>query len=219
MRAHPNPTGFPPCDTPRMHMDDRFFEQAFRTVGDGLLRVVARANLHLKPETLTKSLKRRCLADLRQLSVILRRLIFLMALAIELAPARPRAAKPAARPDGVEDVTASFGPQTGLFGLAPRLSGPLPDCFRTCSGLRPGGPVAAAPLIARWIALHRVLQDPAAHARRLARTIRRWKARGETKPVVAPMAGRHRLHPELALIAGLLPGLLARALAGWYDTG
>ncbi|MEZ5969473.1 MAG: hypothetical protein R3C00_10540 [Hyphomonas sp.] len=77
-----------------MHMDDRFFEQAFRTVGDGLLRIVARANLHLKPMTLTKSLKRRCLADLRQLAVILRRLIFLMALAIELAPARPRTANP-----------------------------------------------------------------------------------------------------------------------------
>ena len=91
-----------------MHMDDRFFEQAFRTVGDGLLRIVARANLHLKPMTLTKSLKRRCLADLRQLAVILRRLIFLMALAIELAPARPRTAKPAPLPDGVEDVTATW---------------------------------------------------------------------------------------------------------------
>ena len=202
-----------------MHMDDRFFEQAFRTVGDGLLRIVARANLHLKPMTLTKSLKRRCLADLRQLAVILRRLIFLMALAIELAPARPRVVKPAPLPDGVEDVTASFGPQAGRFGLVPRLSGPLPDCFRTLSGPRPNGPVAAAPVIARWIAMHRVLQDPAAHARRLARTIRRWKARGEAKPVVSPFDGRHRLPPDLALIAGTLPGLLAGALAGWYDTG
>ena len=169
-----------------MHMDDRFFEQAFRTVGDGLLRIVARANLHLKPMTLPKSLKRRCLADLRQLAVILRRLIFLMALGIELAPPRPGAGpdarRAAALPEGVEDVTASFGPQSKGFRLAPRMSGLFPDHLRTLSGPPPARSVSPRRLLAQWQALHAVLKDPEAHARRLARTLARWRRAGEPAP-------------------------------------
>ena len=121
-------------------------------------------------------------------------------------------------PEGAEDVTATFGPQFGSFGLVPRVSGPLPDCFRPLSGPHISGPVPAAPLIARWIALLRVLKDPEAHARRFARTIRRWRQRGEPRPHISPLVTRHRLRPDFALVSGALPGLLETALNGWFDT-
>jgi len=78
--------------------------------------------------------------------------------------------------------------------------------------------VDAAPVIARLVALIRILKNPEPHARRLARTIQRWQAKGEARPHVVPMTGRHRLDPELGLVASLLPQLLNEALKGWADT-
>ncbi|MEZ5997880.1 MAG: hypothetical protein R3B98_04235, partial [Hyphomonas sp.] len=70
-----------------------------------------------------------------------------------------------------------------------------------------------------WIAFHRLLAHPERAARHLARMVARWKARGEPKPDVPPLAGRHRLRPALGAIAGMLPGLLREALKDWPDTG
>jgi hypothetical protein len=79
----------------------------------------------------------------------------------------------------------------------------------------PPGPVPAAPVFARIIALHRVLAAPAAHARRLARALDRLKQKGERTPVCAPMASAYRLRPELGLVASLLPGMVMAALGIW----
>ena len=193
----------------RMTDHTDFIEQGLHAAREALIDIGGAANLHLKPETISKSARRRCLAGFRQVAILIRRLLFLMALAIELAPARPRAARPAALPpEGVEDVTATFGPQAGRFGLAPRLSGPLPDCFRPLSGPHISGPVPAAPLIARWVALLRVLKNPDAHARRLARTLRRWQARGEPRPHIAPMVARHRLRESAMDHPGLITAVV-----------
>ncbi|MEZ5953064.1 MAG: hypothetical protein R3C13_02045 [Hyphomonas sp.] len=196
-----------------------FLDEGFRAVGDGLLRIVDRASLHLQPLALTKRMRRRCMAGMRQLTLILRRLLFLLALSIVLPPAKPRHRSGAACPDGVEDVTATFRAPVRGIALVPGLSGAFPERLRSLTRVIVSGPVPAAPVLARWAALHRILQAPDAHARRLAQTLRRWRLRGEPRPLVAPLAGAHRFSPALGLVAAVLPVHLKRALEAWPDTG
>jgi len=206
-----------------MSMDQAFFEQGFRAVSDAMIDAVGKAGLHLRPERLSRAAARRCGAAFRQLAAIVRRLIFLMALGIELAPPRPgagpRARGAAALPEGVEDVTASFGPQSKGFRLAPRMSGLFPDHLRTLSGPPPARSVSPRRLLAQWQALHAVLKDPEAHARRLARTLARWRKAGEPAPVCVQLGFEHRLRPDLGIVARALPHLIRQGTAAWNDTG
>ena len=202
----------------RMSDHTTFLEQGIRAALYALADTASRANLHLKPKTITKSLKRRCMAEMKVIAVLIRRLIMLMALSLKLAPLKPRAPKaPAPKIEGAEDVTASFGPQPSGFSLAPPKAGPPMLCL---SGVYvvPKRSVDAAPVIARLVTLIRILKNPEPHAKRLARTIQRWQAAGEARPHIVPMPGRHRLDPELGLVASLLPQLLNDALKGWADT-
>ena len=74
-----------------------------------LTNIIGLTNIHLKPLTLRRSLKRRASGRLKQLEVIVRRLLTLMALALELAPVRPRTgltpATTSPLPEGTEIVT------------------------------------------------------------------------------------------------------------------
>ena len=198
-----------------------FIEQGLQAVRLALTDIAAKANLHLKPETLTRSLKRRCMAQFRMLATLIRRLVFLMALALDVVPPQPEPEKAYPRPEGVEegvaDVTASFGPQGGGLRLAPAISGAFPETVRCASGVS-AGPVSAVPVLARWAALQRVLEQPAEYAVRLAFTLARWRTAGEPCPVILPQPGLHRFGADLGLVAGLLPDLLARALAEAWDT-
>lgn len=72
-----------------------FLEQGIRAALYALADTASRANLHLKPKTITKSLKSRSMAEMKVIAVIIRCLIMLMALSIQLAPLKPRAPKPA----------------------------------------------------------------------------------------------------------------------------
>ena len=187
--------------------------QGLRAARLALSDIAAKANLHLKPDVLTRSLRRRCLAQFRQLATFLRRLIFLMALSVDLPPPAP---SPEAAPR--KRSGTSIGAAAAAFRLAPVTSGVFPESVRCPSGVPAPGPVAAAPVLARWAALARVLEDPAAHAERLARTIRRWRVAGEPPPMILPQPRLHRLGADLALVAGLMPGLLTAALAEAWDT-
>ena len=209
----------------RMSETGDFLQQGFRQAELELVDIVGSANLHLKPETVTRSLRARVRARLKALETILRRLILLMAMALDLAPVKPQAARAAAPlPEGVEDVTASFRAHLTLYNMAlmpgatVRLETgpvrPFPDSSRTFSG-----PFPAAPLLARASALFRLLKAPEAAARRMARLLDRMKRRGEGRPWCLPMTRRHLMAPELALLAGVLPGLVNTALEAWADTG
>ena len=84
-----------------------------------MTNIAGQANLHLRPETLTKSARSRCMGRFGALMTVIRRLILLMALRVELSPLRQRTKQSASAPDSVEDVTASFGPQPAPLRLAP----------------------------------------------------------------------------------------------------
>ncbi|MEZ5947610.1 MAG: hypothetical protein R3C04_12310 [Hyphomonas sp.] len=196
-----------------MSLPEDFLAHAVRVLDDALVAAVGRARLHLNPDFLARGVAQRLARQMRELAVMIRRLIFLIALEVELAPVVPRA------PGGDADTRKAHRPECRGFSLVPAPSGALPECFRSFTGARATGPVPAARLFLRWIDLTRVLRAPEAYAKRLAITIRRWRATGEPKPHVAPMAGRHRFAPDLGLIAAALPGLLAKALGDWPDTG
>ena len=189
-----------------------------REAGLALTNIIGMTNIHLKPETLPRSLARRASGRLKQLEVIVRRLLTLMALALELAPVRPRLtpATPAPLPEGTEIATF---PSPRRFALSARITsghdwsgdGLALDRQRT-------GPVPAAPFLARVSALYKVLDNPDLHARRLARSLARQQKRGDPKPVALPMASAYRLRPELGMIATALPGLLSAALEKWDNS-
>ena len=196
-------------------MDD-FVQKGFAAVQCALMDVAGRANLHLKPKTLPKSVKRRCMGRFRALAKVVRRLILLMALRLDLEPVRPRVSPDVNLSGEVEDVTASFGAQNVCLRLAPPRVPINGDGFSFDQRPRlVSGPVSAAPVIARWVALHRLLKHPERAAKRLARALQRWRAAGEPKPHILPVESSHKFGAELGLVASLLPQRLQAALDDW----
>jgi hypothetical protein len=182
-----------------------------------LAHVMGMTGAHLHPATLKRTITQKALARLKQLEIIVRRLLTLMALGIVLAPVKPRGAA-VPKPDQAEPVCRKAAPG---FSLTARL---LSSYNLDLSGLFPytiraSGPVLAAPLLARLAALQFVLADPAAHAKRLARSLARQRRRGEPKPCVLPIARTYRLPTELGLIANALPVQLDIALESWESSG
>lgn len=190
-----------------------FLREAWKTLAEAVVRAGVMAGLHGEPETLRKSVKRRCLARLKRLAVLLRRLILLMALALDLAPEPPR------RGRNYFETDRKPSPKRHAFRLAPAPCTAPSWSVRGVFAVpaRPG-PVPAAPLIARWQAMLDVLKHCDRRARRLARTLARWRAGGEPRPVVLPLATR-RLPAALGLLSGALTVRLAAALDRWPDTG
>lgn len=197
-------------------MDDQtdLLKQGITDLRNDLFDTQGEANLHLRPETITRTLHARVLAKLKVIETLLRRLILLLAMTLELAPVRRRAAP---LPDGVEDVTASFRahlpPQCRMV-LMPSPSG-TPANISGVKTIRQSGPVLAMPLLRRAAGLLRIMKQPEAAARRMARLTERMKTRGEARPYCLPLAGRHRLRPELALLAGAIRLKVNAELAAW----
>ena len=198
-----------------MAQTDDFIQHGLAAARDALMDVAGQANLHLKPETLTKSARSRCMGRFRALMTVIRRLILLMALAVELSPLRQRMKREAGGPNGVEDVTASFDPQTAPLRLAPVRVPVAGEAFLQAGRVMMPGPVSAAPVIARWAALYRLLEHPGRAAKRLARTLERWRAAKEPPPHIQPGGAIYRFGAELGLVASLLPQRLAAALSDW----
>lgn len=184
--------------------------------------VIGRDNLQLDPRTMPRSRRARANGRLKQIGVIVRRLILLMALALKPAPPAPRA--PATPKDLPEGVELAIFPRVAqyCFTLMPAAQAPVQTGeVRDSSGSSPGqsGPVSTRPLIGRILALQRILNAPEAAARRLARTLERMKARGEPRPVVGQSVSAYRLSAELGAAAAALPGLVRAALETWESSG
>ena len=198
-------------------MIDPFVSCALQEVRRGLAMATVEAGLDTPRDTVAGAIARRFTARLRELEIILRRLMTLLALRLTLAPvnARPR---PPADGEG-EPVQTKSQP---VFSLA--LSGPASvwlmdgDEFPV-HAVRSAKTVETVRLLRRFAAFARILRNPERYARRLARTLERRREAGEPPPICPPADGAHRLHSELGVIATGLPQLLSRALRDWFDTG
>jgi len=194
-------------------MTDRtaFLSQAFNTLARAIAEAGVNAGLFKTPETISKSLNRRVRAELKRLAVLLRRLIFLLALQMELAPLKPRTGSNYYEPKK-EDTDYRY-----VFTMAPAPSRPCPRFPKGPVSVPHRGPVPAAPLIARWNAMLDTLKHHKRRARRLARSIQRWQAAGEARPHVSPIPYAHRLPAPIALVSGGLTVQLIEALKAWPE--
>ncbi|MEZ5998444.1 MAG: hypothetical protein R3B98_07105 [Hyphomonas sp.] len=207
-------------------MTEDFFAAAFEQARLALTDVIGKANLHLKPVTLTRRLARRTRVRLRLLESILRRLIVLLALSLSTAKSSSSTLessashRPVIVPEGVEDVTGSFPrlPRYRLHLLG-RMTWYRLDGAGFPEGLpRKTGPVPALPLMVHASALLDLLRHPDRYAARLARRLGREIGKGMARPACLPLAGLHRLRPELGIVATGLPAMIAAAWPGKADT-
>ncbi|KCZ89667.1 hypothetical protein [Hyphomonas jannaschiana] len=190
-----------------------FILHAFRTIARAVAETGVNAGLFRHPELISKTLKRRVSAELKRLAVLLRRLIFLMALQMELAPLVPRPVS-----NYFEKTEGEPKPRKAFFSVLPVPATEAPDFLHGPIIVPTRAPVPAAPLIARWEAMLDTLRYRQRRARCLARTIQRWKAAGEARPHVPPVPDTHRLPAAIALVSGGLTVQLIEALKAWPDS-
>nr|WP_321361727.1 hypothetical protein [uncultured Hyphomonas sp.] len=195
-------------------MTDRtdFLSQAYDTIARAIAVAGVKAGLFRTPETIAQSVNRRVRAELKRLAVLLRRLIFLLALQMELAPLAPRLGR---------NYYASEKPDTDyryIFAMVPAPSRPCPHFMKGPVAVPSRGPVPAAPLIARWQAMLDTLKHHKRRAKCLARTIQRWQAAGEARPHVPPIPRSHRIPAALGIVSGGLTVQLIDALKCWPDS-
>jgi hypothetical protein len=194
-------------------MKDRtdFFSQAFYTIARAIAEAGVNADLFKTPETIAKSVRRRVRSELKRLAILLRRLIFLAALQMELAPLKPRVGSNYYEPEK-PDADYRY-----VFTMLPAQSGPCPYFLKGPVTAPSRGPVPAAPLIARWQAMLDTMKHHKRRAKRLARTIQRWQAAGEARPHVPPIPRSQRMPAALSLVSGGLTVKLIEALKAWPD--
>lgn len=183
-------------------MSDDFTSCALHEIRRSRAELIVWAGLHRKPETVSQAIVRRVKAQMKMVEFILRRLSMLIALALTLAPVKPRAPKQA-KEDDDQIVTKSNPPYS--FGLSGQvqvctLDGPaFPDDERPASG-----PVPTVGLQRRFAAFARILKNPDRYARRVAQSLEFLRAAGEPRPVCLAIDTR-RLHPELCVMASARP--------------
>ena len=193
------------------HFSD-FIIHAYKTIARAVAEAGVNADLFKHPELIPKTLKHRVSAELKRLAVLLRRLIFLMALQVELAPVKPRlGSNYFEKSEGEPEARKAF------FSVLPILAREAPDFLHGPVILPTCGPVPAAPLIARWEAMLYTLKYRQRRARCLARTIQRGKAAGEARPFITPIPKAHTMPAALGLVLGGLTVRLIEALKNWPD--
>lgn len=219
MYGLPYPTLSRPCHNAPMTPPAAFISHALNEAQRTLAYISGITQADRNPVTLARTLARRAMAQIVQLEIIVRRLLTLMALALELAVLKPRAVKPAHRQAdaNAEPLCRKSAAAFRLTGKVASAIGPDLSVLFPCT-IRASGPFMAAPLLARLAALQQILADPQAHAKRLARALARQRQAGEAPPMILPMPRVHRMRPGLGLIATALPGLIAEALSGWDNS-
>ncbi|MEO1966978.1 hypothetical protein [Hyphomonas sp.] len=192
-----------------------FLLHAFRTIARAVAETGVNAGLFKHPELISKTVKRRVSAELKRLGVLLRRLIFLMALQVELEPLVPRPVS-----NYFEKSEGEPKPRKAFFSVLPLPATEAPDFLHGPVIVPTRAPVPAAPLIARWEAMLDTLRYRQRRAKCLARTIQRWKAAGEARPFITPIPKTHTMPAALGIVSGGLTVQLIEALHDWpsFDT-
>jgi hypothetical protein len=190
-----------------------FLSHAWKTLAYAIAKVGVHADLHQVPERISKTVKRRVSAELKRLAILLRRLIFLMALQVELAPVKPRMGS------NYFEKTEGEVKKTCTFSLMPTVAGETPYFLKGPQTVPDRGPVLAEPLIDRWQAMLETLKNAQRRAKCLARTLQRQRTEGEPKSYIVPIPNTHSFPAALALVSGGLAVQLTEALKDWPDTG
>ncbi|KCZ86302.1 hypothetical protein HAD_11465 [Hyphomonas adhaerens MHS-3] len=187
-----------------------FIIHAYKTIARAMAEAGVNADLFKQPEMIPKTVKRRVSAELKRLAVLLRRLIFLMALQVELAPVKPRPGS-----NYFEKSEGEPEARKAVFSVLPVPAGEAPDFLRGPLIVPTRGPVPAAPLIARWEAMLDTLKHAKRRSKCLARTIQRWKAESKARPYLAPIPKTYAMPAALGIVSGALTVQLTQALRDW----
>jgi hypothetical protein len=190
-----------------------FLSHAWKTLARAIAEVGVHADLDQVPEQISKAVKRRVSAELKRLAILLRRLIFLMALQVELAPVKPRMGR-----NYFEKSEGEAKKKICTFSLMPTLAGETPCFLKGPQTVPDRGPVLAESLIDRWQAMLETLKNAQRRAKCLARTLQRQKAEGEPKPYIVPIPNTHNFPAALGLVSGGLTVQLIDALKTWPDS-
>ncbi|MEE2878481.1 MAG: hypothetical protein VX593_05695 [Pseudomonadota bacterium] len=187
-----------------------FIGASLERLKHALAGLTGQAGLHLDRPVITRALHRRLSSALRAIEIMFRRLLFLLAMQVDL-PDTSKASQDRER--------AAGRTRRWHFILMP-VARPLPDHFEPVEPRKaiPLSPAQTRTLLERFQTMAGMLEDPVPAARRMARLLTRLKRRGAMRPCCAPQSRLHRLDHELGLIASTLPGLVNQALKGWYDT-
>lgn len=195
-----------------MKQVDGFCGEGLEAASELLADAAARAKLHLRPETITRTAARRLRASLAFAERLIRRLLVLLALEVELAPA---AAPP---PRDQETRTGLRAPRGFQYLPAERAPSGFLDPWADRPEGQPRNQTEIIPLLYRWKTLMALLEDPERAARHMARRLRAARKSGELAPFCWPEERLHRQPARAALVAGALPDLLNPALKAWFDS-
>ena len=189
---------------------DGFLRSGFATLTSAVHDASTRAGLHLAPETITRRTASALRVRLRLLEALLRQLLMLLAAALDL-PALRSASTPQERRDRPAPARRSFR-------LMPdyRFDGAAFEKLKARPAAAPPDDTPVIPLRHRLETLQRLLEDPAAAARRMARRLARMKARGDFRPVCFPFERLHRLPTELGLLASYTPTRVNDVMRAWF---
>jgi hypothetical protein len=113
-----------------------FFSQAYYTIARAIAEAGVNVDLFKTPQTIAKSVNRRVRAELKRLAVLLRRLIFLAALQMDLAPLTPRIGSNYYEPKK-EDAEYRY-----VFTMVPAPSRPCPHFMKGPVTVPSRGPVS-----------------------------------------------------------------------------
>ncbi|MEM7661930.1 MAG: hypothetical protein AAF292_06750 [Pseudomonadota bacterium] len=205
-----------------MHSDDPIFPIAIEQIGLAVVSLIGWTGVHIAEHLPSKWKLRKARTRLKALETLIRRLIMLMALKLDLEPAKPHAASSKSEDtttpdiiDGVETVEFPRARSASL-SLVPKLIdfSERPDLSHLPRNTTPTH-VAARRFSRRIIALQKVLDAPEVHAKRLARHLSKLRKSGEPKPLLMPAAMPAGLSPEIGLLHGGLAHQLRDALKGW----
>jgi hypothetical protein len=201
-----------------------FAAAGLRAIGEGLADLAFRGGLERARVTLSRTLALKIRARLRLLETMLRRLLVVMASALDVRPAIKAPVIPAKAGTSCNKTEPSESlmprPRKKGFALMPcerDRPGLDPSVFETSARTRRA--IEIAPLLHRYRTVLALLEDPDRAARRMARRLARLRAAGAHRPIFLAQAFTHRLGVELGLVAEVLPALANRALSGWNDSG
>ncbi|MEM7660938.1 MAG: hypothetical protein AAF292_01710 [Pseudomonadota bacterium] len=208
-----------------MRSDTPLLVIATEQIGLAVVALMGWTEVHISERIPTKWKLRKASTRLRALETLVRRLIMLMALQLDLDQAEARLT-----PTKTENNPTSDAPEiingvelVDFPTVRQRNLSLLPQLINFSEGVdlsdypRPSTPthIMARRFSRRIIALQKVLDAPEAYAKRLARTISKFRKAGEPAPLLMSAPLPSGLSPEIGLLYGGVTMELQDCLHKW----